>query len=200
MFSLLLESRAKAAFAAMLAFSVSAVPPVATAGPLADAAKKAEELAAAGDPVGAHDLMRDAYGNFSATLPFSIGRTAFVDKPPEGYGMFQPRESNSFRPGEVLMSYVEPVGLTWKPTADGKIESAFTVDLELLGDKGEILAEQKAFGTFNFKGSFRNQEIFANLTLDLDSPPEGTYVLRYRFRDAASGAVAISEQPFQITP
>jgi len=44
----------------------------------------------------------------------------------------------------------------------------------------------------------RNQEVFAKLTLNLSGPPAGDYVLRYRFRDTASGAVAISEQPFKI--
>jgi hypothetical protein len=67
-----------------------------------------------------------------------------------------------------------------------------------LDTKGEVLAEQKAFGTFAFRSLVRNQEVFAKLTLTLDDPPPGDYVLRYRFRDANSGAVALSEQPFSI--
>ena len=171
----------------------------AAAGPLVEAAKKAEELAAAGNTVGAHDAIRDAFGAFAATLPFTIGKVAFVSAPPEGYGMYAARPDAKFRPGEPLISYVEPVGLTWRDT-NGTLESQFTVDLELLDTKGTVLAEQKAFGSFAFKGSVRNQEVFAKLTLNLTSPPAGDYVLRYRFRDAASGAVAMSEQPFSIVP
>jgi hypothetical protein len=181
-------------------FAGALSPATAFAGPLADAAKKAEEQAAAGNAVAAHSTMRDAFGTFAATLPFAIGKAVFVAAPPEGYGMFTVRGEANFRAGEPLISYVEPVGLSWRPADGGLLESRFTVDLELLDPKGTVLAEQKAFGSFDFKGSVRNQEVFAKLTLNLSGPPPGDYVLRYRFRDAASGAVAISEQPFKIVP
>lgn len=171
----------------------------AAAGPLVEAAQKAEELAAAGNTVGAHDTIRDAFGAFAATLPFTIGKAVFVAAPPQGYGMYAIRPDAKFKAGEPLISYVEPVGLTWRGAA-GALESQFTVDLELLDTKGTVLAEQKAFGSFAFKGSVRNQEVFAKLTLNLTGPPAGDYVLRYRFKDAASGAVAMSEQPFSIVP
>ncbi|WP_245424896.1 hypothetical protein [Shinella zoogloeoides] len=183
-----------------LTFVAALAPTLALAGPLADAANKAEEQAAAGDTVGAHNTIRDAYGAFAATLPFSIGKAIFVAAPPQGYGMYTTRPDSSFKAGEALISYVEPVGLTWRAADGGLLESHFTVDLELLDPKGTKLAEQKAFGSFDFKGSVRNQEVFAKLTLNLTSPPAGDYVLRYRFRDSASGAVAISEQPFKIVP
>jgi hypothetical protein len=183
-----------------MVFIAALMPAPGFAGPLADAAKKAEEQAAAGDTVGAHNTIRDAYGAFAATLPFSIGKAVFVSTPPEGYGMFTARPESNFKAGEALISYVEPVGLTWRQGNGGDLESHFTVDLELLDPKGAVLAEQKAFGSFDFKGTVRNQEIFAKLTLNLSGPPVGDYVLRYRFRDAASGAVAISEQPFKIVP
>ena len=183
-----------------MAFAATLLPTVAFAGALADAAKKAEDLAAAGDTIGAHNTIRDAYGAFAATLPFTIGKAIFVSAPPEGYGMYAPRQDANFKTGEALISYVEPVGLSWRPVDGGGLESHFTVDLELLDTKGAKLAEQKAFGSFDFKGSVRNQEVFAKLTLNLSNPPAGDYVLRYRFRDTASGAVAISEQPFKIAP
>ena len=183
-----------------LTFVAALAPTIALAGPLADAAKKAEEQAAAGDTVGAHNTIRDAYGAFAATLPFSIGKTIFVSAPPDGYGMYATRPDTNFKAGEALISYVEPVGLTWRPADGDLLESHFTVDLELLDPKGTKLAEQKAFGSFDFKGTVRNQEVFAKLTLNLSGPPVGDYVLRYRFRDTASGAVAISEQPFKIVP
>ncbi len=187
-------------FSVLLASALAAAAPPATAGPLADAAQKAEEQAAAGDTVGAHDTIRNAFGSFAATLPFSIGKVIFVSAPPAGYGMYDQRPAASFKPGEPIISYVEPVGLTWKTIEGDRLEAHFTVDLELLDAKGTVLAEQKAFGSFDFRGSVRNQEVFARLTLNLTEPPAGEYVLRYRFRDAASGAVALSEQPFSIVP
>ena len=181
-------------------FSAALASTPALAGPLADAARKAEEQAAAGDTVSAHNTIRDAFGAFAATLPVTIGKAVFVAAPPEGYGMYTARPNADFKAGDALISYVEPVGLTWRAGDGGVLESHFTVDLELLDTKGAKLAEQKAFGSFDFKGSVRNQEVFAKLTLNLSGPPAGDYVLRYRFRDTASGAVAISEQPFKIVP
>ena len=101
-----------------MAFVAALAPTFALAGPLADAARKAEEQAAAGDTVGAHTTIRDAFGAFAATLPFSIGKAVFVSAAPEGYGMYAVRPEASFKAGEALISYVEPVGLTWRP-ADG---------------------------------------------------------------------------------
>ncbi|MCP8895468.1 hypothetical protein KYK29_11080 [Shinella daejeonensis] len=185
---------------AMLVAAALAIACPAAAGPLAEAAQKAEEQAAAGDTVGAHETIRKAFDAFAATLPFSIGKAVFVATPPEGYGMYEERPDNRFRNSEPIISYVEPVGLTWKPAGDDKLEAQFTVDLELLDGKGALLAEHKAFGSFDFRGSVRNQEVFARLTLNLTNPPAGDYLLRYRFRDAASGAVALAEQPFSIVP
>lgn len=170
------------------------------AGPLVDAATKAEQLATAGNPVGAHDALRDAFGTFASTLPFTIGKATFVTDAPEGYGMYTPRPDSAYKAGEPLISYVEPVGLSWRPIDGGKVEAQFTVDLELLNSKGDTLAEQKAFGSFTFRGFVRNQEVFAKLTLNVEGPPAGDYVLRYRFRDAISGAVAMSDQKFSIAP
>ncbi|MBD9372062.1 hypothetical protein IB238_05380 [Rhizobium sp. ARZ01] len=172
----------------------------AVAGPLVEAATRAEKLAIDGNPVGAHDAVREAYGAFASTLPFSIGKVTFVTDPPEGYGMYSPRPTSTYKPGEPLISYVEPVGLSWRSIDGGKVEAQFTVDLELLNNKGDTLAEQKAFGSFTFRGFVRNQEVFAKLTLNVEGPPAGDYVLRYRFRDALSGAVALSDQSFSIAP
>lgn len=188
------------ASALSLAAALALLAAPAGAGPLVDAATRAEQLASGGNPVGAHDVLRDAFGTFSSTLPFSIGRATFVTEAPQGYGMYEPRLNTVYKPGEPLISYVEPVGLSWRPVDEGRLEAQFTVDLELLNGKGDTLAEQKAFGSFTFRGYVRNQEVFAKLTLNVEGPPAGDYVLRYRFRDGISGAVALSDQKFSIAP
>lgn len=171
----------------------------ALAGPLADAAAKAEALAASGDTLGAHDSMRSAISAFSATLPFSIGKAVFVAAPPVGYAMYEPKQQPVFKPGEALVSYVEPVGLTWKPaTVADKMETHFTVDLDILSASGEVLANQKAFGDFTFTSFFRNQEIYATLTTDVSGAAAGDYVLRFHFNDLNSGKSASVDQKFSI--
>ena len=169
------------------------------AGPLAEAAAKAEALAATGDAVSAHDIMRSAISDFSEALPLSIGKAVFVTADPKGYGMYSPKEGPSFKPGESLVSYVEPVGLTWKPAPEnGRIQAHFSVDLDILSSTGEVLASQKAFGDFTFNGFFRNQEIYATLTTDVNGAAAGDYVLRFRFNDLNSGESASVDQKFTI--
>ncbi|HEV7305141.1 hypothetical protein [Ensifer sp.] len=171
----------------------------AQAGPLADAAAEAEKLAASGDAPKAHDLLRQAMSDFSQTLPFAIGKAVFVSKAPTGYAMYEPRQGASFRSGESMISYIEPIGLTWKDSAEkGKLETHFTVDFDILNPKGDVLAGQKAFGDFTFTGFLRNQEIYSTLTIDVSGAPAGDYVLRFHFNDINSGKTASVDQPFKI--
>ncbi len=169
------------------------------AGPLADAAAKAEQQASSGDAAAARETLRQAVGEFSKTLPFTIGKAVFVTATPAGYGMYEQKEGSAFKPREKLVSYVEPVGLTWKEAgAEGKLETRFTVDLDVMSPEGEVLASRNAFGDFTFTGYHRNQEIYATLTVDVGGAPEGDYVLRFRFNDIHSGRSATVDQPFKI--
>ncbi|WP_244616122.1 hypothetical protein [Rhizobium sp. RU20A] len=169
------------------------------AGPLADAAKKAEEQAAAGDVLGAHETLREAVSVFSANLPFTIGKAVFVTSDPKGYAMYTPKDAPVFKAGESLVSYVEPIGLTWKPAATaGQIETHFTVDFDILNPEGQVLASQKAFGDFTFTGYVRNQEIYSTLTIDVSGAPAGDYVVRYHFNDINGNRTASVDQKFTI--
>ncbi|PDT75778.1 hypothetical protein [Sinorhizobium sp. BJ1] len=171
----------------------------AEAGPLSDAAAKAEKQASSGDAAGARETLRDALSAFSQTLPFTIGKAIFVTAEPAGYAMYEPKQDSVFKAGETIVSYVEPVGLTWKEaSAKGKLETRFTVDLDIVNPKGEVLATRKAFGDFTFTGYLRNQEIYATLTVDVTGAPAGDYVLRFRFNDINSGKNATVDQPFKI--
>ncbi|MBP1881956.1 hypothetical protein [Sinorhizobium mexicanum] len=171
----------------------------ALAGPLSDAATKAEQQATSGDVAGARETLRQAVSDFSQTLPFAIGKAVFVTAEPAGYAMYEPKTDPIFKTGEAIVSYVEPVGLTWKEASvKGKIQTRFTVDFDILNPKGEILASQKAFGDFTFTGYLRNQEIYSTLTIDVTGAPAGDYVLRFHFNDINSGKSATVDQPFKI--
>lgn len=180
--------------ASMLSISIETM-----AGPLVEAATKAEQLATSGDPAKARELLRQAVGDFSQTLPFSIGKAVFISKEPAGYAMYEPKDGTVFKTGEAIVSYVEPVGLTWKQAAvKDKLETRFTVDFDILNPAGKILAGQKAFGDFTFIGYLKNQEIYSTLTIDVSGAPAGDYVLRFHFNDINSGKTATIDQPFKI--
>ncbi|KQS88465.1 MULTISPECIES: hypothetical protein [unclassified Rhizobium] len=171
----------------------------ASAGPLAQAAAKAEALAAAGDTVGAHNLLRSAASDFSAKLPFSIAKAVFVKASPDGYARYDLRDGSSFKPGEKLISYIEPIGLSWKPAPAGsKKQSHFSVDMDILSITGEQLASQKAIGEYTFASLVPNQEIYATLTTDVSGGAAGDYILRFRFNDLNNGKSTTVDQKFTI--
>lgn len=185
--------------AVLTAVSMLSAGLLAKAGPLVEAATKAEQLATSGDAAKARDLLRQAVGDFSQTLPFSIGKAVFITKEPAGYAMYEPKDGTVFKTGEAIVSYVEPVGLTWKDAAaKDKLETHFTVDFDILNPAGKILAGQKAFGDFTFTGYLKNQEIYSTLTIDVSGAPAGDYVLRFHFNDINSGKTATIDQPFKI--
>lgn len=174
-----------------------AVPP-AKAGPLADAAREAESKAAAGDAVGAYDTIRDAFGAFSMNLPFSVGKAVFVTEKPKAYGAYAAKRDAVFKPGEPLITYVELIGLAWKPIGDGLEQSNFSVDFEISESGGKILASQKEFGEFTFTSLVRNQEIFTHLTLDITGAEPGDYRLKYTVNDLVAKRFTSFEQAFTV--
>lgn len=185
-----------ALFAAGLS-ALSAASPV-RAGPLVDAAREAETKAAVGDTVGAYETIRDAFGAFSMTLPFSVGKAVFVTEKPKAYGAYAAKPDAVFKPGEPLITYVELIGLNWKPMGDGLEKSSFSVDFEISEAGGKVLASQKKFGEFTFTGLERNQEMFTHLTLDITGAEPGDYVLKYTINDNVSSHFAAFEQNFTV--
>lgn len=174
------------------------LPNMASAGQLVEAARQAEEKAAAGDVTGAYDTIRDAFGSFAMDLPFTVGKAVFVTEKPKAYGAYAAKADNSFKPGEPLITYVELIGLKWKPVGKGLQQSNFTVDFEISEPGGKVLANQKNFGEFTFTGFVRNQEIFTHLTLDVTGADPGDYVIKYTVNDNVGNHFAAFEQPFTI--
>ncbi|KQS74376.1 hypothetical protein ASG25_00155 [Rhizobium sp. Leaf384] len=183
----------------LAAAAVGLISVPAVAGPLADAATRAEGLAAAGDAAGARAAIRNGMSDFLSGLPFAVGTATFVTADPSGFGLFDPRPNSVFRPGEKMVAYVEPLGLTWKPaSAPGRFESRFSVDFDLLDDKGAVLASQKSFGNFAFTAATKTAGVFATLTVDVSNATVGSYVLRYHLNDSNSGKAAVVDLPFSI--
>lgn len=170
----------------------------AEAGPLADAAKAAEEKAASGDVVGAYETLAEATADFAMALPFTVKKAVFVSGKPTAYGAYDERSNSTFKAGEPLVTYVELVGLDWKPVEDGRRQANFTVDLAITDTSGQTLASQEDFGDFTFTGFVRNQEIFTHLTLDVSGADPGDYVLHYTIKDNVGGSTAKVEQPFTL--
>lgn len=172
-------------------------PGLACAGPVADLAIQAEELVGKGDGLAAYDKMRQSLAAISDTIPFDIRKAFFVSEKPVIFGSYKRVASNEFAKGSSLITYAEPIGLAWIANGDG-VKSAFTVDFELRNPAGEILAEQKAFGSFKVESREPLFEIYTPLTLDVSAVPAGDYVLKYTFNDVNSKKSSSIEQRFKL--
>jgi hypothetical protein len=168
------------------------------AGALVDLATQAEALIDKGDTMAGYEKMRQSLGAASEKLPFNIRKAFFVTEKPVNFGNYNRVGSNEFPVGSSLITYAEPVGLSWKPSDGGGVQTQFTVDFELRNPTGELLAEQKAFGNFKMESSEPMFEIFTPLTLDLSQVPAGEYVLKYTFNDLNSKKSSDIEQRFKL--
>jgi hypothetical protein len=168
------------------------------AGPISDLAKDAESELEKSDGLAAYEKMRLALEKTQEEIPFNIRKAFFVSEKPVMFGAYKRVKDNTFPVGASLITYVEPVGLAWRPDEDGAVKAQFTVDFELKNPAGEMLAVQKTFGSFSITSQEPLFEIYTPLTLDVSQAPAGDYVLKYVFNDANSKKTTEIEQKFTL--
>jgi hypothetical protein len=127
----------------------------------------------------------------STEQTFGSGFDTFVSSEPEGYGMYEERESSVFAPGETFLLYVEPIGYSYGNVTDENGDQLytmnFTVDFTISSPNGTILAGQEDLPLSNLVSHHQNKELMLQMSIDQTSPfPPGDYVLRYTFTDENS--------------
>ena len=116
----------------------------------------------------------------------------FVSSDPGGYGMYEDRKSNVFKPGETFLLYVEPVGYTYGTVTDSDgnrlYSMNFTLDFLISDKNGTVLTGQQDIPISNLLSHHQNKELILTISLDQSSPfPPGDYVITYRVTDENSG-------------
>ena len=116
----------------------------------------------------------------------------FVSSDPGGYGMYEDRKSNVFKPGETFLLYVEPVGYTYGTVTDSDgnrlYSMNFTLDFLISDKNGTVLTGQQDIPISNLLSHHQNKELILTISLDQSSPfPPGDYVITYRVTDQNSG-------------
>ena len=123
---------------ALAAWLMSAAPLF--SGEITDAAAKAEALFGEGkyqESLAALDTAREAIWQ---KAPLTFGKTLFVVSDPAGYGVYDLRDNNEFKPGEQLVIYTEPQG--YAHGRDGAIYVMnMKLDFEIRNKAGESLAQ-----------------------------------------------------------
>jgi hypothetical protein len=195
-----LDGEAMMKRAAVLAFALFAgagFAVIAHAEELTDLAKQAEGELKNGKNVEAYDTARKAALQVWNAGPLVFRKAIFVSSKPGGFGVYDPRPDNMFKPGEKLIIYVEPVGFTWKPK-DSLNHAQLIVDLELKDGDGNVVAQQQGFGNFTFDSREQNMETMTVVTIDFADAPAGKYAAELTFHDTVGDKSASLELPFEI--
>lgn len=184
--------------AALVAAALGLATPL-LAGPVADKAAEVETAMAAGDSAaaltGASDIMAQVW---EATPDLGIRQSLLVTEPAAGYGIYNPRPNNQYKAGEPVYVYAEPFGFAYGSPGEGLSAIGFTVDLRVLSESGEVLAEMPALADLNLTSRYQNREFQANLTYTLSGVAPGKYVLETTLHDKNSAKTGTFQTTIEI--
>jgi len=136
-----------------------------------------------GQAIEAAATLRQALVEIWALKPMSIKGAALVEKAATGYGQYQIRSTNTYKPGEPILVYVEPAG--YKFNRQGEAYTfGFSANFDILSTDGKVLAGQHGFGNWQFGAREPLFEVFVNLTYNLTGAPAGEYFIETTLIDA----------------
>lgn len=182
--------------ACLSAILVLSVASVAMAGPVLDAAERAEALQGEGKTVEALDALDAAVDAVWTQSPLAFRRIVLVESS-EGYGRFAERSDRVFRPDEEMKIYVEPVGFGYR--ASGAAASIdFTFDLAIENTTGQVLGEAKDVFSFSTETYPRRREFGLTLIVKAPYVRPGDYKALFTVRDGNSDKTGDFEVPFTI--
>lgn len=184
--------------AAVLGMGLGLAAPL-MAGPVADTAAEVEAAMAAGDSAaaltGASEIMAQVW---DATPELGIRQSLLVAEPAAGYGIYNPRPSDQYKSGEPVYVYAEPFGFAYGSPDEGLSAIGFTVDLRVLSETGEVLAEMPALADLNLTSRYQNREFQANLTYTLSGVAPGKYLLETTLHDKNSAKTGTFQNTIEI--
>jgi hypothetical protein len=168
----------------------------AAAGPVVDAATRAEALQADGDTVGALDALDEAVSIIWEDGPLAFRNVTLVDTA-SGYGVYEMRANPTFRPDEKLTVYVEPVGFGYG-SADGAASIGFTADLAIENATGQVLSETDDVFSLSAAGARGKREFYMALTFTVPYLRPGEYKAIFDVHDQNSDKSGTFEVTFNI--
>lgn len=147
------------------------------------ALRQAQQGLKARDPAATLGGLRRAIAAAWDRLPFTAIEVHLVSSPPQGFGQFQPRPDNVFRPGEAMILYLEPVGFRVKHDAENGYSYELRSDFNLVDAWGRVVSGRRDFGRFSGSSRHFPQQIMLTFTYNLGGLPPGEYRLETVIRD-----------------
>ncbi|TDK39075.1 hypothetical protein E2F50_02765 [Rhizobium deserti] len=132
-------------------------------------------------------------------LPLTEREVTFITAPSQGYGIYQAKQGNVFKPGEKIITYVEPIGYGWKELPGDMYEMNFISDLLLKTASGEVVSDQKGFAKNVLQSHSANMEFSMDFTLNLTGAPAGKYLLTYTIHDISADQTSTFDQELTIS-
>jgi hypothetical protein len=143
------------------------------------------------------DTLQQAVVDAWTEMPLTVRQVMFVTEKPQILGAYSERPTNVFKAGEKLLTYIEPVGYTWKSQGD-MFNFGVSVDFVIKNADGKILGGQENFAKLSLASRTKLQEFMVNLTMSLDGIVPGKYILEYKLHDLGSEKTVVVDQPFGI--
>src|SRR5215210_1785335 len=147
--------------ACLSALAVLSVSSFAVAGPIVDAAGRAEALQAQGKTVEALDALNEAVDVVWRDAPLAFRKLVLVQSS-GGFGEYVERTDRVFRPDEPMTIYVEPVAFGYRE-AGGATTIDLSVDVAIENMTGQVLNEGKNLIEFSKKASPRLRDLGMSL-------------------------------------
>ena len=169
---------------------------IGAAGPVVDAATRAEALQSEGKTVEALEALDAAVDAVWQAAPLAFRKVVVVDSS-GGYGVYEERADATYRPDEKMTIYVEPVGFGYGGSGESST-IGFTADLAIENTTGQVLGESK--DVFSLTTPSRPNRREFSMTLAYGGPfvRPGEYKAVFTVRDRNSDKSGTFEVPFTI--
>ncbi len=115
----------------------------------------------------------------------------------EGFGDFERRTSDTFKAGEPLTVYAEPVGFNYV-LANGRYSFALGADLSLESSAGQIIVQGENLFSIDDSSRVPIREFHMVLSINLPDIKAGAYKAVFLVRDMNSNKTGSFSVPFRI--
>ncbi len=133
----------------------------------------------------AYDAVRRALVAVWDELPLTVRNITLVTGTPKGFGQYDKRAGNSFRPDEPVTVYAELYGYGVASKAGGGYVRELSADLALVDATGAVRANQIGFWQSSETFEQRPLEMHLSFSATLSAFPPGDYTLRFTVHDAS---------------
>ncbi len=157
------------------------------------------------DQINNNTITTSKVGKTTQSQVFRSAFDTYVISKPEGYGVYQEKASNVFRPGEPIILYIEPIGYKYQNLTDDKGNKFYVMDFSansvISYENGNELTSQQGLPDGHIESHHTNKEMYLPFTITQNNPfPQGNYNIKYTIHDAVnkSKAETVWSIPFHI--